>query len=354
MLKHNLIRVAVLAAVSGAASTSHAHFKLLTPASWLTEDSTGGPQKGSPCGIGGSDDVNPPPMSGKVTEYKAGEEIEVTWVDTIAHPGHFRIALAENRTDLKDPTIQQDSFCSYDEAMVPKAASGNVLADGVSFRSRTGFSAAAGTMFSQKVKLPNTPCDKCTLQVMQIMENDLQSISNCYYFHCADIKILPAAGGAAGSGAAGAAAAGAGGASTAGASAAGSTAAAGGVSGGSAGSSGSVAGAASRAGSPATATAGSAAAGTLSTAAGAPASTVAGSMASVTAGMPATGTTTNAATGAPAASTDSSGCSVSGVGATRGAASSVVMVSAMFLLNLRRRRRELRKRSTNKASDTRR
>jgi hypothetical protein len=278
----------------------------------------------------------------------------VTWVDTIAHPGHFRIALAENRTDLKDPTIQQDSFCSYDEAMVPKAATGNVLADGVSFRSRTGFSAAAGTMFSQKVKLPNTPCDKCTLQVMQIMENDLQSISNCYYFHCADIKILPAAGGAAGSGAAGAAA-GAGGASgAAGASAAGNTAATGGVSGGSAGSSGSVAGAASRAGSPATATAGSGAAGTLSTAAGAPATTAAGSMASVTAGMPATGTTTNAVTGAPTTSTDSSGCSVSGVGATRGAAPSVVMVSAMFLLNARRRRRELRKRSTNKASDTRR
>jgi hypothetical protein len=345
MLKHTLIRLAALAAVSGAASTTHAHFKLLAPTSWLNEDASGGPQKGSPCGVGGSDDVNPPPASGKVTEYHAGEEIEVKWVDTIAHPGHFRIALAENRTDLKDPTIQQDSFCSYDEMMVPKegTASGNVLADGVSFRSRTGFSASPGTMFSQKVRLPNKPCDKCTLQVMQIMENDLQSISNCYYFHCADIKILPAEAGAAGSGAAAAGASGAGtaGAGAAGASAAGSPAAAGGGAGRSGSAAGASASSASPAGSPASSTtAGSGAGSMISTAAGAPATAAAGSVATATAGVPATGTATNGVTGAPAAATDSSGCSVNGVGAARNAASSAVLVSTMLLLNARRRRRK--------------
>jgi hypothetical protein len=169
-----------------------AHFHLVKPPSWLKEDMLGGPQKGGPCGPGGYDNVNPTPTSGAVTEFHAGETIEIDWVDTIAHPGYFRIALAENRDDFKNPTIVQDGSCNFDESMVPKTASGNVLADGVHFRTRNGFNAAPGMMFSQMVTLPNQPCDKCTLQVMQVMENDIKSLSQCYYFHCADIKILPA------------------------------------------------------------------------------------------------------------------------------------------------------------------
>jgi len=185
-----------------------AHFKLLKPTSWLKEDAMGAPQKGGPCGPGGYDDVEPIPTSGAVTQFHAGDTIEVDWVDTVAHPGYFRIALAENRADLKNPTIVQDSLCNFDESMVPTMASGNVLADGVHFRTRNGFNAPAGTMFSSMVTLPNQPCDKCTLQVIQIMENDLQSLSDCYYFHCADISILPAGqgantGGTTGSGAGG-------------------------------------------------------------------------------------------------------------------------------------------------------
>jgi hypothetical protein len=170
-----------------------AHFQLKKPTSWLMEDAAGGPQKGSPCGPGNPlDDKQPVPVSNAVTEFHAGDTIEVDWVDTIAHPGYFRIALAQNRSDLKDPTIMQDASCNFDESMVPKTASGNVLADGIHFRTRNGFNAPAGTMFSQMVTLPNQPCDKCTLQVVQVMESDIQALSNCHYFHCADIKILPA------------------------------------------------------------------------------------------------------------------------------------------------------------------
>ncbi len=201
-----------------ATHTAHAHFTLKAPASWLNEGSDGAPQKGGPCGPGGYDNVNPVPASGKITEFHVGETIDVQWTDTVAHPGYFRIALAPNRDDLKNPTIVQDGSCNFDETMVPTSASGNVLADGVSFRSRVGFSDAAGKMFTQKVTLPNTPCDKCTLQVVQVMENDLQALSKCYYFHCADIKILPAgvpgsagtSGGVAGDGASGVGAGGAG------------------------------------------------------------------------------------------------------------------------------------------------
>src|SRR4051812_14401648 len=124
-----------------AAKPAAAHFTLTKPASWLKEDPTalggGGPQKGGPCGPGGIDDVKPIPVSGAVTDFHVGDTIEVAWTDTVAHPGHFRIALAPNRDDLKNPTIVQDNSCNYDESKVPMMASGNVLADGIFFRSRT-------------------------------------------------------------------------------------------------------------------------------------------------------------------------------------------------------------------------
>ncbi|HEX4340238.1 MAG TPA: SCE4755 family polysaccharide monooxygenase-like protein [Polyangiaceae bacterium] len=213
-LRH--VALGALLLTSAFARPASAHFHLTAPPSWLKEDPAavggGGPQKGSPCGPGGIDDVQPIPTSGIVTDFHVGQTIELDWIDTIAHPGYFRIALAANRADLKDPTIKQDSSCSFDETMVPKTASGNVLADGVLFRSRNGFNAPAGTKFTYMVQLPDTPCDKCTLQVMQVMEADIQGLSNCHYFHCADIRILPAdAGGGTGGASNGGATSGSGG-----------------------------------------------------------------------------------------------------------------------------------------------
>jgi hypothetical protein len=187
---------AALLATVTASAPAFAHFKLMKPTSWLKEDQNpiagGGPQKGGPCGPGGYDNVNPIPVSGVVTDFHVGDTVEIDMIDTVAHPGYFRVALAANRDDLKNPTIVQDASCNFDETMVPKTASGNVLADGVLYRSRVGFNDAAGKMFTTMVTLPDQPCDKCTLQVMQVMENDIKSLSNCYYFHCADIRILPA------------------------------------------------------------------------------------------------------------------------------------------------------------------
>lgn len=223
MFDRQLLLGFALLGTLGVTSSASAHFKLTSPASWLKEDAQGNPQKVSPCGVAEGTTTG---LSGEVTTYHAGETIMVEWTDTIAHPGHFRIALAEDRKDLKDPDIKQDAQCSYDESLVPKEASGNVLADGVAFRSRNGFNAQAGMKFTQPVTLPDKPCDNCTLQVMQVMENDIQAISNCYYLHCANIKILPAesTSGSAGSSAGSAASAGT--AASAGSPAAGSLAAA--------------------------------------------------------------------------------------------------------------------------------
>ncbi|HKP56527.1 MAG TPA: hypothetical protein VJV78_07405 [Polyangiales bacterium] len=75
MLLRSFVAIGCLMICSRAVPAS-AHFKLLKPTSWLKEDATGGPQKGSPCGPGNSgflgDDVQPVPTSGMVTEFHAG------------------------------------------------------------------------------------------------------------------------------------------------------------------------------------------------------------------------------------------------------------------------------------------
>lgn len=193
------IALACLLTLAGA-SSAYAHFKLLSPDSWLKEDSVGGPQKGSPCGPGNTgllgDDVTPIPTSGAVTEVHAGDTITVKIQETVYHPGYFRIALAEKRDDFTIPAVDNPMSCAFDLNKVPTGAHDNVLADGLfKVESMSG----SNRMLMQDVKLPDKACDKCTLQVVQVMLN--HGLNSCYYYHCADLKILPA--GATGSAAAG-------------------------------------------------------------------------------------------------------------------------------------------------------
>jgi MYXO-CTERM domain-containing protein len=175
------------------ASPVHAHIKMLKPAPWLNEGDglfgvgAGDPQKGGPCGPGGYDDIQPIPLSNKITEFRAGETITVEWTETIPHPGWFRIALAENRADLKDPQVQIDASCNVmPRSSIPMGAHGNVLADGLFLKSSYD---VLKDPYTYEVTLPNKPCEKCTLQLIQFME---QHAPGCIYYHCADIKILPA------------------------------------------------------------------------------------------------------------------------------------------------------------------
>jgi hypothetical protein len=175
-----------VALVLGAADLAHAHIKLLKPASWVEEDSTGDPQKEPPCGpgAGGGDET------GMVTTYTEGEEITVEWSETINHNGHYRIALARDRSELVDPKV--NGTCQSADIMDPPVAP--VLMDGL-FPTTSD---DGKRMFSQKVKLPaGMTCEKCTLQLLQFMTPHLVP---CFYYHCADIKIVPAGGGAAGGG----------------------------------------------------------------------------------------------------------------------------------------------------------
>jgi MYXO-CTERM domain-containing protein len=198
MSEHSrIVSIVVLLAASAATSQVHAHFNLLKPASWLKEDSLGGPQKGRPCGPGSLDDVQPTPLSDAVTTVHAGDTIQVELQETINHPGYFRVSLAADRASFTDPPLTDATACSLDLDSVPTGAHDNVLMDGIA----KSASLAPNRHIMQDVKLPDEPCDNCTLQVLQVMKD--HGPPNCFYYHCAVLKILPAEGSAAGSGGAG-------------------------------------------------------------------------------------------------------------------------------------------------------
>jgi hypothetical protein len=200
MTVERCIRGAVLGlALLGVGTTrAHAHFTLRMPTSWLNEDALGGPQKGSPCGPGNTrpfvgDDVQPIPASGAVTTFHAGETITVQWQETVYHPGYFRISLAPTdpasatNANFPNPALSDPDNCIYDKAAVATGPHDNVLADGLFMVDAQD---APTRSLMQDVKLPDEPCDPCTLQVVQVMEAHPEQ--SCFYFHCAEIKVLPA------------------------------------------------------------------------------------------------------------------------------------------------------------------
>lgn len=162
---------------------AHAHFTLISPPSWVIEDSLGNPQKLAPCG----GDYGLP--SGRVSTYRAGSTITVEWQETVGHPGHFRVSLAADRADLIDPPVittsgdgvtgNSISASIVDPPVLP------VLIDGIF--SREGVVDAHEGPFQIDVTLPETTCEKCTLQVIQFMANHEPGF---FYHHCADVRLV--------------------------------------------------------------------------------------------------------------------------------------------------------------------
>src|SRR5688572_25050516 len=133
----------------GAARTAEAHFVLLDPPSWTNENGLGDPQKDTPCGGEGGT------PTGVVTTFRAGETITVRWRETIYHPGHWRIALSDNRADFVDPIVSVDNNGVSTGATIQDPPVAPVLLDGLFPRSGGG---SSGTTFEQEITLPNEPC----------------------------------------------------------------------------------------------------------------------------------------------------------------------------------------------------
>lgn len=341
VLKRSILSLVALTALS---STAHAHFKLLKPTSWIMEGSSGDPQKNPPCGPEGSEGM----PTNEITTVMAGETIMVEFEETIHHPGWFRISLDEDRSKFQDIKFS-GAGCTYDMDTVPTMPHDNVLVDGMAKDDNLG---GSNRKFMEMVKIPDKPCEKCTLQVIQVMADAIHSPPGCIYYHCADLKIVAKPGAETGSagtaapsgsaGAAGAAAGGSTGSATAGAAA---TAGSGGATvtitpaTATAGQGGSAA--TSKPATTTTPSTGAAGSGTKTNAmtatgtAGKPATTTSGSAGSTSA------TKTDSAAMAPAetAKTDDGGCAVSQPGSRSGLASAALLTLMGMLFGVRRKQR---------------
>ena len=166
------------------------HFRLLEPASRLVENKLGDPQKLGPCG---GTSANPGEPTGIVNQAVGGSKLHIKVQETIYHPGFYRVALAVKSLDELPP---DPVAVVKDTPKGPWSISGAiqsnpqmpVLADGL-FSHRTRPTGAMDP-FETDVQLPNINCEKCTLQIIQFMEDHGFNKDGGYtYHHCADIKI---------------------------------------------------------------------------------------------------------------------------------------------------------------------
>lgn len=165
------------------------HFKLLEPSSRIVEDQRGDPQKLGPCG---GTSASAGTMSGIVNQAVGGSKLHIKVQETIYHPGFYRVALAVKSLDElpADPvavTRETEKGPWSVSAAIQSAPQKPVLADGLFLHHAKPAEMAPN---ETDVQLPNINCEKCTLQIVQFMEEHGYNKDGGYtYHHCADIKI---------------------------------------------------------------------------------------------------------------------------------------------------------------------
>ncbi len=183
-------RMSALVCVSAmvlAAGPASAHFILVSPDSWLVENVLGDPQKAGPCGGTSADPGTP---TGKVTAMRGGDMLHIKVKETIYHPGHYRVALAvldrkELPADPEATTRESPRGPISVSGKIDPAPKPPVLVDGLFIHN-----ARPQTEWETDVKLPNINCDKCTVQIIQFMEeHGLNKDGDFTYHHCADLKL---------------------------------------------------------------------------------------------------------------------------------------------------------------------
>ena len=153
-------------AIATISASADAHIRLDAPTSRFAFSNAG--QKTGPCGTG--------TPTGTVTEVQAGSTLTVEWTETINHPGHYRISIDPHGGDdgLVDPASETDFY-----------GNGNVLLDQIADK--------AGGAYSADITIPGTNCEKCSLQLMQVMTDKLPwgpTNGDDIYYWCADIRIV--------------------------------------------------------------------------------------------------------------------------------------------------------------------
>jgi len=136
-----------------------AHIHLTTPQS--RTDMLTGDQKEEHCGV-----LNQTRTT-RVTTYKPGETVMVSWAETINHTGWFRISFQPNGQvfEIPPPSNGPDGtgaagvYPTENLTGMTDTASGSIiLADRI-----------ADGQLMQQITLPNMECNNCTLQFIQVM-----------------------------------------------------------------------------------------------------------------------------------------------------------------------------------------
>jgi len=174
-------------AIVAISSSADAHFALTTPQADQVQDSLGLPEKSAPCGQ--ADPGTTPVATNMVTTFHEGDTITITIDEKIFHPGHYRVALADDPSLLPiEPTVTADAMSPCGSAAIQDTTTLGVLADNM-----LPHTAAFTAPQTFQVTLPaGKTCTNCTLQVIEFMSNHaLNNPGGCFYHHCAKVSIIP-------------------------------------------------------------------------------------------------------------------------------------------------------------------
>jgi len=141
-----------------------------------------GNNKSCPCGVGTNDTMCSDPSGrsdpsrdpSRVTTYEAGQQIVVVAHEVIGHSGRWRIAFDADGADLDDFNAQ--ILLDVED---PPGDQGNV---------------GQGVRWEFPITLPSTPCDNCTLQLIQVMNGNTTDpvddpTGHSTYYQCADLVL---------------------------------------------------------------------------------------------------------------------------------------------------------------------
>jgi hypothetical protein len=126
-----------------------------------------------PCGVEGGS------RSSNVTVLEAGATIEVVWDEYVDHPGHYRIAFDSDGDDaFVDPKCTNG--CNSRTPSIERYSNAAVLLDGI-----------ADETDRASVTLPDIECERCTLQVIQVMYDKPPYVlpGDDIYYQCADLVL---------------------------------------------------------------------------------------------------------------------------------------------------------------------
>jgi hypothetical protein len=181
------LTLASLVAVCVLPVVADAHFVLVEPAAMLVQDQRGDPQKLGPCG---GTSATPGTPSGAIGKVQGGQALHLKVMETVYHPGHYRVALAVNSlaelpADPQAATTDSDRGPRSVSAPVQNPPQLPVLADGLFVHT-----SKSADPFEADIQLPNINCPRCTLQVVEFMaEHGVNADGGFYYHHCANLAI---------------------------------------------------------------------------------------------------------------------------------------------------------------------